>query len=77
MDGADARTVFDQLACTALIDQLAGVARTGAALDVRHVLRDGARLRLVWDVSARRMADDCVLVTLRDATETENLRAAL
>ena len=77
VDGADARTVFDQLACTALIDQLAGVARTGAALDVRHMLRDGARLRLVWDVSARRMADDCVLVTLRDATETENLRAAL
>lgn len=38
VDGADARTVFDQLACTALIDQLAGVARTGAALDVRHVL---------------------------------------
>ena len=75
--GADARTVFDQLASTALIDQLCGVARLGVPLDGRHVLRDGPRLQLAWDIAARRMASDCVLVAVSDVSEAEGLRQAL
>ncbi|MBN9341967.1 MAG: GntR family transcriptional regulator, partial [Comamonadaceae bacterium] len=75
--GADARAVFDQLAGTALIDQLCGVARLGVPLDGRHVLRDGPRLQLAWDIAARRMASDCVLVAVSDVSEAEGLRQAL
>ena len=75
--GAGAETVFDQLADTALIDQLCGVARLGVPLDGRHVLRDGQRLQLAWDIAARRMSTDCVLVAVSDVSEAEGLRQAL
>ena len=75
--GADAGDVFGLLAGTALLDQLHGVARGGAPLECRQVLRESGRLRLAWDVSARRVAGDGLLVTLRDATEAETLRMAL
>ena len=75
--GVDASEVFDQLANTPLIDQLYGVARLGAPLECRQVVREPGRLLLAWDLTARRVAADCVMVTVRDATEAETLRSAL
>src|SRR3989344_1355082 len=75
--GADACEVFDLLAGTPLMDQLQGVARVGAPLECRHVVREPGRLLLAWDLSARRVTSDCIVVTVRDATEAETLRAAL
>ena len=54
--GVDASEVFDQLANTPLIDQLYGVARLGAPLECRQVVREPGRLLLAWDLTARRVA---------------------
>ena len=75
--GADATVVFDQLADTALVEQLRGVAQLGVPLDVRHVHREGPRLQLAWDVAARSLAEGCVLVAIADASEAEELRYQL
>ncbi len=75
--GVDASEVFDQLANTPLIDQLYGVARLGAPLECRQVVREAGRLLLAWDLTARRVTADCIMVSVRDATEAETLRAAL
>ena len=75
--GVDASEVFDQLANTPLIDQLYGVARLGAPLECRQVVREPGRLLLAWDLTARRVAADCIMVTVRDDTEAETLRSAL
>lgn len=75
--GVDATEVFDQLANTALIDQLHGVLRLGVPLETRQIARDAGRLLLAWDLSARRLAQDCIIVTVADASEAEAQRAAL
>ena len=75
--GVDASEVFDVLADTPLMDQLHGVVRVGAPLECRQVVREPGRLLLAWDFSARRVAHGCLVVTVRDATEAETLRAAL
>ena len=75
--GADASEVFDLLADTPLLDQLQGVVQVGAPLDCRKVVRETGRLLLAWDLSARRVTSDCIVVTVRDATEAETLRGAL
>jgi len=75
--GADASEVFDMLADTPLLEQLMGVVRVGVPLDCRHVLRQPGRLVLAWDLSARRVTSDCIVVTVRDATEAETLRMSL
>jgi PAS domain-containing protein len=75
--GADASEVFDLLEGTALLDQLHGVVRVGAPLECRQVVREPGRLLLAWDLSARRVTNDCIVVTVRDATEAETLRSAL
>jgi len=75
--GADASEVFDLLADTPLLDQLQGVVRVGAPLECRKVVREAGRLLLAWDLSARRVTSDCIVVTVRDATEAEALRGAL
>src|SRR3989344_4790215 len=49
----------------------------GAPLECRQVVREPGRLLLAWDLSARRVTSDCIVVTVRDATEAETLRAAL
>ncbi len=75
--GADAAEVFDLLADTPLLDQLMGVVRVGVPLDCRQVAREPGRLLLAWDLSARRVTSDCIVVTVRDASEAETLRASL
>ena len=75
--GVDASEVFDQLANTPLIDQLHGVVRLGAPLECRQVVREAGRLLLAWDLTARRVTADCIVVTVRDASEAEMLRTAL
>ena len=75
--GADASEVFDLLVDTPWLDQLQGVARVGAPLECRQVVREPGRLLLAWDLSARRLASDCVVVTVRDVSEAETLRASL
>ncbi|MCW5231131.1 bifunctional diguanylate cyclase/phosphodiesterase [Verminephrobacter eiseniae] len=75
--GADASEVFDQLADTPLMDQLYGVVRVGALLECRQVVREPGRLLLAWDLTARRVARDGIMVTVRDASEAETLRTAL
>ena len=75
--GVDASEVFDLLAGTPLMDQLHGVVRVGAPLECRQVVREPGRLLLAWDFSARRVANGCLVVTVRDATEAETLRSAL
>ena len=75
--GVDASEVFDLLASTQLMDQLLGVARVGAPLECRQVVRETGRLLLAWDLSARRLTSDCIVVTVRDVFEAETLRAAL
>ncbi len=75
--GVDASEVFDLLAGTQLLDQLQGVVRIGAPLECRQVVREPGRLLLAWDLSARRVTNDCIVVTVRDATEAETLRVAL
>jgi diguanylate cyclase (GGDEF)-like protein/PAS domain S-box-containing protein len=75
--GVDACAVFDLLADTPLMDQLHGVVRVGAPLECRQVVREPGRLLLAWDLSARRVTTDRIVVTVRDASEAENLRAAL
>ncbi|RZJ48121.1 MAG: GGDEF domain-containing protein, partial [Acidovorax sp.] len=65
--GADASEVFDLLAGTQLLDQLHGVVRVGAPLECRQVVREAGRLLLAWDLSARRVTNDCIVVTVRDA----------
>lgn len=76
-EGVLAQVVFDQLAHTALVEQLCAVARLGVPLDCRQVVREGTRLLLAWDLSARRVADNCIVVSVRDVSEAENLRMAL
>ena len=75
--GVDASEVFDLLANTQLLDQLHGVVRVGAQLECRQVVREPGRLLLAWDLSARRVTNDCIVITVRDATEAETLRVAL
>ncbi|MDH4448793.1 MAG: EAL domain-containing protein [Acidovorax sp.] len=75
--GADAAEVFDLLADTPLLEQLMGVVRVGVPLDCRQVAREPGRLLLAWDLSARRVTSDCIVVTVRDASEAETLRASL
>jgi diguanylate cyclase (GGDEF)-like protein/PAS domain S-box-containing protein len=75
--GADAVDVFDLLASTNLVDQLQTVARTGMLLECRQVAREPGRLLVAWDVSARRLDNGSIVVTVRDASEAESLRAAL
>ena len=75
--GVDASEVFDLLANTPLMDQLLGVVRVGAPLECRQVVREPGRLLLAWDLSARRVTNDCIVVTVRDASEAENLRVSL
>ncbi|MCE1192445.1 MAG: PAS domain-containing protein, partial [Acidovorax sp.] len=75
--GANAAEVFDQLADTPLMDQLLGVVRIGAPLDCRQVVREPGRRLLAWDISARRVTDDGIVVTVRDVSEVESLRSAL
>ncbi|MCW5322674.1 putative bifunctional diguanylate cyclase/phosphodiesterase [Verminephrobacter aporrectodeae] len=75
--GVDASEVFDLLADTPLMNQLLGVVRVGAPLECRQVVREPGRLLLAWDLTARRVADDSIMVTVRDAGEAEALRAAL
>ncbi|WP_235511673.1 PAS domain-containing protein, partial [Acidovorax sp. Root568] len=75
--GVDASEVFDLLANTPLLDQLLGVVRVGAPLECRQVVREPGRLLLAWDLSARRVTNDCIVVTVRDASEAENLRVSL
>ena len=67
----------DQLANTTLVDQRCAVARMGGPLDCRQVVREGTRLLLAWDLSARSVADNCIVVSVRDVSEAENLRMAL
>ena len=76
-EGVLAQVVFDQLAHTTLVEQLCAVARLGVPLDCRQVVREGTRLLLAWDLSARRVADNCIVVSVRDVSEAENLRMAL
>lgn len=76
-EGVVAEVVFDLLAGTSLVDQLCAVARLGVPLDCRQVVREGTRVQLAWDLSARRVADHCIVVSVRDASEAENLRVAL
>ena len=75
--GVDAAAVFDQLAHTPLMERLHGVMLLGVPLDTRQVVRDGGRLLLAWDLSARRLADGCVVVTVTDVSEAESQRIAL
>ncbi|WP_231940680.1 putative bifunctional diguanylate cyclase/phosphodiesterase [Acidovorax sp. RAC01] len=75
--GADAAEVFDLLAHTPLLDQLMGVVRVGAPLDCRQVAREPGRLLLAWDLSARRVTSDSIVVAVRDVTEAETLRTSL
>ncbi|MBP8141794.1 MAG: diguanylate cyclase, partial [Acidovorax sp.] len=76
-EGVVAEVVFDLLAGTSLVEQLCAVARLGVPLDCRQVVREGTRVQLAWDLSARRVADHCIVVSVRDASEAENLRVAL
>lgn len=76
-EGVLAEVVFDLLAGTSLVEQLCAVARLGVPLDCRQVVREGTRVQLAWDLSARRVADQCIVVSVRDASEAENLRVAL
>lgn len=76
-EGVLAQVVFDQLAHTTLVEQLCAVARLGVPLDCRQVVREGTRLLLAWDLFARRVADNCIVVSVRDVSEAENLRMAL
>jgi diguanylate cyclase (GGDEF)-like protein/PAS domain S-box-containing protein len=76
-EGVLAEVVFDLLAGTSLVEQLCAVARLGVPLDCRQVVREGSRVQLAWDLSARRVADQCIVVSVRDASEAENLRVAL
>ena len=76
-EGVVAEVVFDLLAGTSLVEQLCAVARLGVPLDCRQVVREGTRVQLAWDLSARRVADHCIVVSVRDASEAENLRMAL
>lgn len=76
-EGADAAVVFDELADSDLIDQLRSVVRLGMPLDKREVLREGQRIKLAWDLSARHITQNCLLVWVRDASEAENLRLTL
>ncbi|RLJ39551.1 PAS domain S-box-containing protein/diguanylate cyclase (GGDEF)-like protein [Acidovorax sp. 106] len=76
-EGVLAEVVFDLLAGTSLVEQLCAVARLGVPLDCRQVVREGTRVQLAWDLSARRVADHCIVVSVRDASEAENLRVAL
>ncbi|BEU96052.1 bifunctional diguanylate cyclase/phosphodiesterase [Acidovorax sp. DW039] len=76
-EGVLADVVFDLLAGTSLVEQLCAVARLGVPLDCRQVVREGTRVQLAWDLSARRVADQCIVVSVRDASEAENLRVAL
>ncbi|MBU2169487.1 MAG: PAS domain-containing protein, partial [Gammaproteobacteria bacterium] len=75
--GVEANEVFDLLVNTQLVDQLHGVVRIGAPLECRQVVREPGRLLLAWDLSARRVTNDCIVVTVRDASEAETLRVAL
>jgi diguanylate cyclase (GGDEF)-like protein/PAS domain S-box-containing protein len=75
--GVDASVVFDQLADTPLLDQLRAVARLGVPLECRQVVREPGRILLAWDLSACRVTNQCILVTVRDATEAETLKAQL
>jgi diguanylate cyclase (GGDEF)-like protein/PAS domain S-box-containing protein len=75
--GVDAAEVFDSLAHTPLLDQLMGVVRVGAPLECRQVAREPGRLLLAWDLSARRITKDSIVVAVRDVTEAETLRASL
>ena len=75
--GVCAAEVFGGLSHTSMLDGLHCVLRGGMPLECRHVVREAGRLLLAWDVSARRVATDCVVVTVRDATEAETQRAAL
>lgn len=72
--GVDAGQVFDLLADSPLLEQLHGVLRLGAALDTRHVLRESGRLVLAWDIAARRLAPERLLVSVRDISEGESER---
>ena len=49
--------------------------RVGVPLECRQVVREPGRLLLAWDLSARRVTHDCIMVTVRDASEAETLRA--
>ena len=75
--GVDACEVFDLLADTPLLDQLQGVVRLGVPLECRQVVREPGRLLLAWDLSAYRVTSDCIVVTVRDASEAEALRFSL
>ena len=75
--GVDADEVFDQLRGTAIVEQLGAVARLGVPLECRPVVREPGRPVLAWELSARRVAGCSIVVTVRDVSEVETLRAAL
>ena len=54
-----------------------GVVRLGVPLECRQVVREPGRLLLAWDLSAYRVTSDCIVVTVRDASEAEALRFSL
>ncbi|MFN3376864.1 MAG: PAS domain-containing protein, partial [Burkholderiaceae bacterium] len=75
--GVDVEHVFDLLSDTPLTEQLQSVMRLGVPLNTRQVRRESGRLVVAWDITARRLAPERLLVTVRDISESEGLRASL
>ena len=78
--GTDALDVFDLMQGVGIVEQLCAVARAGVPLECRPVVREPGRPVLAWEMSARSVASvasKSIMVTVRDVSEAETLRAAL
>ena len=78
--GTDALDVFDLMQGMGIVEQLCAVARAGVPLESRPVVREPGRPVLAWELSARSVASvasNSIMVTVRDVSEAEALRAAL